>query len=192
MPTILPRLRQFGCVIEAESNDGATLPLSPEEFEDALEKNASADGFRYWGILHDCDKEPDGTMKRPHYHLVLEFPTKHTTTGVVSYLSSIFVVSQNRVSVRQVKAFNMALRYLTHCDDGDKTPYPPNEVYTNDISALTYAYAQQNDEMDIETLCTAVEEARGNYLLIMKRIGLKQYNRYRNAIRDICLSLNYK
>lgn len=190
MPTKLPRITQFGCIIEAEPNtkyQGMILEL--HEFMAIIMSWCESEGIRYWGILHDADLNEDGTRKRPHYHLVLETPTKHTTTGIVEALSSLLVIAPERVSVRKISAFNASLRYLTHNDDGDKTQYMPDEVFTNDQARLTYAYACKTEEFTIEELLIIIGECP-DLVSIARKIGLKQYQRYRATIADMikCLA----
>lgn len=79
-------------------------------------------------ILHDKDKNEDGTLKAPHYHIVL----KTNTSLPISTIAKWFGVPENFVAVpRNWGAFMDCVQYLTHERHPDKYRYEDCEVKAN-------------------------------------------------------------
>lgn len=185
MPTTLKRVRRFACVVEA-------LPLEGVKGLDLLRDSVVEEKLRdldkrlpnnYWAILHDCDVE-DGARKRPHWHIVLEFLTKHTATGVVKQLADALLVDENRVSVRECRSLVASIRYLTHMDDPDKISYPQLDVITNAPEVFREAISRREDDLSIDDLLRIIDDSK-DQVEIMKAIGLKNYQKYRGVIVDV-------
>lgn len=189
MPTIKKQVRKWSVVVEATPNkEGLGIGLSYSAMEERLQELEKSFQVRYWAILHDCDTDEDGVLKREHWHLVLEFPTKKTDLGVVRNLAEILQVDKTRVSVQQCRSLNMDIRYLMHLDDPDKASYPPFSVLTNDKSILALALNSCGAELTIDELIEAIKNS-DNLPLLIRKIGLKNYARYRNVIRDLMQEL---
>lgn len=186
MPTGEKQLRRFSCVVEC-------LPLieSGRKLEKQEDIKASLDDLAfimptsYWAIVHDMDYDDDtGEVKRPHIHIVLETRTRHTFLGVVRKISEAFGIAKERVSVRETRNENASIRYLMHMDDPEKQPYLPFDVMTNDKEGLNVAILNSSAELNIEELIEIIANSR-NELEVARKIGLKNYQRYRGVIRDL-------
>lgn len=74
--------------------------------------------------LHDQDTNPDGTEKKPHYHIVIEFdgPTtyKHVHENICETVNG--TIPKRVISLRGY------YRYLTHMDNPEKAQYDQNDV----------------------------------------------------------------
>lgn len=73
--------------------------------------------------LHDQDYNPDGELKKPHYHVLVMFPGKKSESQVNEFFSSFGAVG--REDVVSVRGY---ARYLCHLDNPEKHKYPPSEV----------------------------------------------------------------
>ena len=73
--------------------------------------------------LHDKDILPDGTKKKPHYHVMLMYE------GVKSYDQVMEVTkSLGGVGIETIGSISGYARYLCHTDDADKVKYSPDDV----------------------------------------------------------------
>lgn len=73
--------------------------------------------------LHDKDVNPDGTPKKPHYHVMLLFngpKTELQANGIFSKIGAI-----RCQPVNDVVGYS---RYLVHMDNPEKYQYEPSEV----------------------------------------------------------------
>ena len=76
--------------------------------------------------LHDKDVNPDGTPKKPHYHIMFCFP--NTTTGT----SASHILAQLGSSLHAVRVMSAVgnYRYLTHKDNPEKAQYSEGDIMT--------------------------------------------------------------
>lgn len=187
MGTSLKQSRLFACVIEATPKnkkiDGVAYETYPA-MEHSLKEYFSATPARWWAILHYCDINEQKEVERLHWHLVIEYFTRKTYTGVINDLSNFLLVSKERVSVDYCKSKILAVRYLLHLDDPEKANYLPSDVLTNDYPYLVEALSRPMDELTIKDIEEIVANSN-NEIECMKKIGLKNYARYRCVIRDI-------
>lgn len=75
--------------------------------------------------LHDKDNNPDGTPKKPHYHIILCFDgptTDKTVNDIMSELNAPIAIS-----LESVRGY---YRYLTHKDNPEKYQYNQEEIET--------------------------------------------------------------
>lgn len=85
--------------------------------------------------LHDKDVNPDGTPKKPHYHIMLCYP--NTTTGT----SASYILAQLGSSLHAVRVMSAVgnYRYLTHRDNPEKAQYSERDIMTfNGFSYTDY------------------------------------------------------
>lgn len=90
----------------------------------------------YFFILHDKDINEDGTIKKPHFHIALDY--SDGKERLTSRVKSIFCEGLTEYAlveyVQNPKAF---IRYLTHKDHKEKYQYVDNDVHTNDFNLYT-------------------------------------------------------
>uniref|UniRef100_A0AAU8B7J5 Replication protein n=1 Tax=Dulem virus 75 TaxID=3145786 RepID=A0AAU8B7J5_9VIRU len=86
-------------------------------------KNVSAQRWAY--ILHDKDIEKDGSLKKAHYHILLEFVNPRSVSSVAKMLG----IAENMVEI--VYSVEGSRLYLTHANAPDKTQYDVSEVVAN-------------------------------------------------------------
>ncbi len=76
----------------------------------------------YVSPLHDRDTNPDGTLKKPHYHVVVCFSGNKSIDQVQALsdqLSGVHLVeAKNRVADKRI-----TVRYLVHYDNPEKAEY---------------------------------------------------------------------
>lgn len=84
--------------------------------------------------LHDKDTNPDGTLKKPHYHVLLLFDGVKSKKQVSQMLEEI-----GAVGLEVVHSSSGYARYLIHADNPEKAPYPEKDVIA--LSGANYAVA---------------------------------------------------
>jgi DNA polymerase III delta prime subunit len=105
---------------------GETL-LTQQTIEEALNKYKTISEWAY--IVHDRDIKEDGSIKPPHFHVVIRTSGNATP---VSSVSSWFKVPENFVNIpKGVGAFMDCVAYLTHEYHTEKTRYEDAEVHSN-------------------------------------------------------------
>jgi hypothetical protein len=73
--------------------------------------------------LHDKDVNPDGSLKKPHWHVLLIFGGVKSYEQVVSIAESVNAPIPQRC--HNAKA---SVRYMAHLDHADKHKYPTSEI----------------------------------------------------------------
>lgn len=100
---------------------------------------------------HDKDVNPDGTPKKPHYHIILCFPNTTTYNNVKSITDSL-----NQPIPISLDAVNGYYRYLTHKDNPEKYQYSPEDIENlngfsiDDFVELTYT--------QVKTICIYLQQ----------------------------------
>ena len=99
---------------------------------------------------HDKDINPDGTPKKPHWHILIMFDSVKTREQAVELISSI-----NGVGCERVNSIRGYARYLCHLDNPEKYQYSVNDVvcfcgadYIDTINLVTDKYKVLSDMID--------------------------------------------
>lgn len=90
--------------------------------------------YKYAYILHDKDINEDGTLKKPHYHVVLYFDNART----ISSVAKEFFISENYIDV-SYKSYKYALLYLVHFSSDRSGNIPDNQLI-NTINSMKHRY----------------------------------------------------
>ena len=121
-----------------ENNNNSTLKkiqkheivTYQEHFKDPDEIRILLDQYkqikRYALILHDKDIDEVGNLKKPHFHVLLDFSPQ---TAPVEWSASLLKVGNNNVN--RVKNWNAAYNYLTHKNDPNKYQYDKTLIISN-------------------------------------------------------------
>lgn len=118
-----------------------------ENWKELLEE----DRIPYMYVYHDNDLNPDGSIKKPHYHLVLCFDGVKSDSQVKYF--ALRYGSANGV-YQVVNSIRSMARYLRHLDNPDKYQYPRESVvcscidYDEVCSLVSDKYGCVADMMD--------------------------------------------
>lgn len=76
--------------------------------------------------LHDKDVNPDGELKKPHYHVLVQFDGPTTYKNVNDNICALIgaTIPKNVISMRGY------YRYLTHMDNPEKYQYNSEDIKT--------------------------------------------------------------
>ena len=120
-------------------------------YPDATDYNGTCDdvisrvenwGFPEWAyILHDKDVNPDGTPKKPHYHVVVK---KQSPTSLITVSRQLGIPSNY---VQPVRNWKKMIKYLVHDEQEDKIRYEVEEIVCNDFKQVM-SYFHDEDETE--------------------------------------------
>ena len=157
--------KKIACVIQFQKAKKApTLPV------EALEGLGA-----YFYILHDKDTDKNGEFKGLHAHLVI-FSDKGRSSGSwIAYLSGLFQVEEEAISIEIVKNDKSAVQYLIHATkeakEEGKYQYDKAEIQTNKKGLLTELLKKQGLPTNEELASCETE-----YDLI-QLVGWQNYNK---------------
>ena len=177
------------------------LESAPEDWKDKLQLTGLPICLSPY---HDKDLNPDGTSKKPHYHVILCFGGPTTFNNVKTITDSLN--QPIPIPLQQVKGY---YRYLTHMDNPEKAQYSEKDIqYLNgfnidDYVDLTYSqvnticvylqqlvidntiteYADLLDYLLQHELYTELEVARNHTILFNAYISSKR-NKIKNEIKS--------
>lgn len=96
--------------------------------------------------LHDKDENPDGTKKKPHYHIILIY-SGPTSFSVVQTLTQ----KLNAPAPIPLEAVRGYYRYLTHKDNPEKKQYDEKDIKTlNDFAILDFVEIKKSEVIKIK------------------------------------------
>lgn len=154
--------------------------LSLEQIHDVLaRKGAQIKHYAY--ILHDMDKEADGSPKQVHYHIIVCLHNNVNLTTFKNWFSGYFddVGKPVNTLVQCAGSVTDCYRYLTHKDDPDKFQY--NDVL---ITATDPSYFEDERICDGDPVWGYVEMIlSGKSLREVAQIGGRDFIYHYSAIR---------
>lgn len=106
------RTRNFATVVYKESAPDDWMEILRDEMIPA-----------FVSPYHDSDVNPDGTPKKPHYHVMLMFESVKTVEQASEVFKKIGGVGCEKVN--NVRSYG---RYLCHLDNPEKHQYSPTDV----------------------------------------------------------------
>ena len=112
------KLRQLEIVQQTEYITKEDILTGIEQGKNYIDK--------YAFILHDKDKNENGELKAPHYHILLHF--KYTVN--TDYVLKWFNIKENYINKIKSQFYNAVL-YLTHDNAPEKYQYDENEITSN-------------------------------------------------------------
>lgn len=135
--------------------------------------------FAYVGILHDKDKNEDGTLKKPHWHIMVMFPNDRFCNAIAKRLK----ITPNYI--RRVEDKNRFARYLVHLDNADKYQYPLDELFGNSIEMFDFTVGGTGE---VDKMIALIDEWEkyvdsGNYLSYRQAIKMSRNNHSYDVLR---------
>lgn len=101
-----------------------TLVLYPESCKTNWREELESRGIVFAvSPLHDKDIDPNGEVKKPHWHLILEFDGPTTFNNVKRIADDI-----GSVLPKKVESVRGMYRYLVHLDNPEKAQYKLEDI----------------------------------------------------------------
>lgn len=149
----------------------------------------------YAWILHNLDKNEDGSLKKPHFHIVGIYNgdrAKRLST-YLNLLSKMLEIDKNCISILPSINLSKDIRYLTHEDNPDKYPYN-----SDDVTSSSYSWYSENfnglgveSELSFGELIAVMKSCSGKYLDIVSVLGLSQANKYNWVIKNLLTAYEF-
>ena len=113
--------------------------------------------------LHDLDVNPDGSAKKPHWHILISFDGKKSYLQVKEIADSL-----NGASPQYVQNMVGMVRYFAHMDNPEKAQYDPKKIIGHGLDVNQYIqsaadfdklmkeisqYARENHITEYSDLC---------------------------------------
>lgn len=108
--------------------------------------------------LHDKDKNPDGSEKKPHWHLVLFFEGKKSFSQVSEISKAL-----NAPIPQKVPSPKGMVRYLVHLDNPEKYQYDRGDIKCHQ-GAEVESYFEESFNSRLETLAEIIEFIRDSQI----------------------------
>lgn len=174
------RGRFFSLITYANAND--------------IEKVAQihAEQIRYYCyILHDQDKKDDGTLKEPHYHILIDTYNANTESAIVKWFAWCADNNGEHVNtlceVGQDRAY--LCDYLTHSNDKEKHQYSETDIQRYSDMLMISGVKPRNDQ---ENALNIIDDMlRGaSYYELMRHYGREfiiNVTKYEDMIRRMIL-----
>lgn len=110
------RTRLWTCIVYPTEGD----PPAPENWRDIIDEEHIE-----WveSPLHDKDINPDGTIKKPHIHLLLLFESVKTFEQVKEITDKL-----NGPIPQKCNGAKGLVRYMAHLDNPEKAQYPVSAI----------------------------------------------------------------
>ncbi len=125
-----------------------------ENFKSQIDKEGQK-GLKALYIRHDKDKNPDGTDKKIHWHIIIIWENPTTYNNALK-------VAQGLADVKYIEAIRDlvgASRYLTHQDNPEKYQYSKDEVMTiGDIEYTEVITSSRNDRVEVKRMTLYIQE----------------------------------
>lgn len=94
-----------------------------DDWRDILDNAMSGKDSWVESPLHDKDIKTDGTPKKPHYHVELDFENDHSYEQVKNLLTAAGLVR-----VRYTRNARAMIRYMAHLDNPEKYQYSKDGI----------------------------------------------------------------
>ena len=100
--------------------------------------------------IHDKDVEADGSLKKPHFHLLLAYSSATTLNNIRGWFFACGMPECELHSVRVCASGVGYYRYLTHKDNPEKAQYNDNDIRVfNDADELFKRFSKTaSDKID--------------------------------------------
>lgn len=100
--------------------------------------------------LHDLDKNPDDTLKKPHWHVMLMFDGPKSQKTVQKAFEWL-----NAPLPQYIHSLTGEAKYLTHKDHADKHPYDPKDI--KEFGGASYIELL-NKDIPVDDIIDEIEE----------------------------------
>lgn len=131
------RTRNFACVVYPDS--------APNDWLDRLRSECVP---AFVSPIHDKDINPDGTIKKPHYHVLVMFDGVKTQTQWEEFRNQFGGVGSEIVQSTRGYA-----RYLCHLDNPEKVRYNVDDVISIGGADYPFVSVETAINMALSVLC---------------------------------------
>lgn len=142
----------------------------------------------YAFIGHDKDIQEDGTPKFRHIHalIVLKDGDKPRLKTSLNRLSQVTGVDVADIDITKAESIEGCLRYNLHRGYPQKYQYDVSDMVTNLTEKELEPFLNTETQfITADYILKLIELCNYSVVSILKQIGLKNYLKYRNVIKDV-------
>lgn len=121
--------------------------------------------------LHQFDVNPDGSLKKPHYHVMVMYDNVKTSSQAREFFQSI-----GGVGCEVVNSIRGMARYLCHMDNPEKYQYNPVDVRS--FSGADYSGVIELETDRVKLIADMQEFCKSNGIVSLSE--LHDYSRVNN------------
>lgn len=135
--------------------------------------------------LHDKDLKDDGSLKKPHYHVVFHFPTKKSSDQLKDMISLFGGVGHQRVD-----SIRGAVQYQVHLNHPDKAQYSQSDIVDLcGFNSHQYFKVKIDDDLAFVKLVNLVEDYNLTCYSQLVRIVIDDFPDLLPAVRRYAYAL---
>ena len=128
--------------------------------------------------LHDKDVNPDGEVKKPHYHIILVYAGP-TSYNVVKRIAD----SLNAPDPKYLESIRGYYRYFTHKDNPEKYQYDEKDIRTvNGFSIADY----------VELTRSEIVAIKAKIQRLIREMDILEYSDLLDILLDSDMSVEYE
>lgn len=128
--------------------------------------------------LHNKDKDPTGTLKKAHYHIIACY-SGPTSYNVVKALTDSFNASIPQ-ALEQVRGY---YRYLTHKDNPEKYQYNESDIKTvNGFNISDFVELSKSEVLEIKKKLQQ----------LIRNLNIFEYSDFMDYLQDNDLNVEYE
>ncbi len=126
-----------------------------EYFTELMYNVMQLKGLRWYWVYHDKDLKDDGSIKDPHYHILIYFDNAKTLS---SLMKNIKFDKQEKIKFFKKGSddgrLDYRVRYLIHYKsfDAKKHEYSLTDIHTNDATIDRFFLDNENQELNDITM----------------------------------------
>lgn len=141
--------------------------------------------IRWHYILHSLDFKDDGTIKTPHYHIWVEFPSGKRPSTWVNAFAQAFGLSPFAFTLNKATSEIGCVQYMVHKHNPDKHQYDPAMIVTSvSPEELKVMLESESEAWGYEYLIGVIKSS-DSLADVIRSVGIERYRLYRNVIKDL-------
>lgn len=169
--------RTWGMVVYPES--------APEDWQELLDET-----FIQFAVspLHDKDTNPNGEIKKPHWHVILMWDGPVTQNAAVKIAEKV-----NAPQPVKLESVRGAYRYFTHMDNPEKYQYDEKDIklYNGfDISSYVSLTKEEKYEAIGKIMDIINDDGITEYIDLLNILRMNDYNLFKVACDNTILFTN--
>lgn len=144
--------------------------------------------------FHDKDTNPDGEIKKPHYHVLMKFDTKKSVSQIVDIVTDLVADTGGVPSPETIGSVRGYARYLLHMDNPEKYQYDrATALYL--FNGFDYDATIARDDDDYKTLCAIYDYIDAHdidyYSDLMRMLRKDEFEMFKVATKHTYAVVSY-
>ena len=143
---------------------------------------------------HDKDTNPDGEIKKPHYHVLMKFDTKKSVSQIVDIVTDLVADTGGVPSPESVGSVRGYARYLLHMDNPEKYQYDRDTALYL-FNGFDFDATIARDDDDYKTLCAIYDYIDANdvsyYSDLMRMLRKDEFEMFKVASKHTYAVVSY-